>query len=445
MIKRTCSIILSAFLLLPLASCITVDNRMGSDLIPSNQVLSINWVEFEAPMFTAVADSMNMSAPAYLAFGSVISPLFGKTSTSALVQFAPYTYQTEYGKDPIVSDMFVNIPVGGFTVFSDSDRYIPQNVYVYRLVKDLDHLDIYHKSFSEEYIDPIPVSKPGMIFLGRDTLRIDFTEAFAYELLQADSIERDSTDAFINRFKGLYITTDPLGSEETGGRINYLNISEANLYLNYKSGDGDSLLTYFFNIYGTYYNISSHQSSHLAVEAPSEHLYYEGLAGVKPCLNAAVLATRIKAWGQAQTPPVEPGRIMISRADLVMPVEIPSNQDYSMVNRAPGNLYPSRLVSGDTLTLYSPLKEIYYDNSGGTMNRTHWEYTFEITSYLQEILKKGTITPSDNLWIMPTYAVSGNSSDTWYVDNYTYRNTILNGNLSDRPPYVRITYAVLLQ
>lgn len=116
-----------------------------------------------------------------------------------------------------------------------------------------------------------------------------------------------------------------------------------------------------------------------------------------------------------------------------------------MVNRAPGNLYPSRLVSGDTLTLYSPLKEIYYDNSGGTMNRTHWEYTFEITSYLQEILKKGTITPSDNLWIMPTYAVSGNSSDTWYVDNYTYRNTILNGNLSDRPPYVRITYAVLLQ
>ncbi|HQN82630.1 MAG TPA: DUF4270 family protein, partial [Bacteroidales bacterium] len=173
MTKRACSIILSAFLLFSLTSCITVDYRMGSDLIPSNQVLSINRVEFEAPMFTAVADSMNMSAPAYLAFGSVVSPLFGKTSTSALVQFAPYSYQTQYGDNPIVSDMFVNIPIGGFTVFSENDRYIPQNVYVYRLVKDLDKLDIYHESFSEEYIDPIPVSKPGQIFLGRDTLRIE--------------------------------------------------------------------------------------------------------------------------------------------------------------------------------------------------------------------------------------------------------------------------------
>ncbi|MDD2290399.1 MAG: hypothetical protein PHT35_08025 [Bacteroidales bacterium] len=445
MTKRACSIILSAFLLFSLTSCITVDYRMGSDLIPSNQVLSINRVEFEAPMFTAVADSMNMSTPAYLAFGSVVSPLFGKTSTSALVQFAPYSYQTQYGDNPIVSDMFVNIPIGGFTVFSENDRYIPQNVYVYRLVKDLDKLDIYHESFSEEYIDPIPVSKPGIIFLGRDTLRIDFEETFAYELLQADSIERDSTGAFINRFKGLYITTDPLGAAETGGRINYLNINEANIYLNYKSGDGDSLLTYYFNIYGTYYNISSHQSSHLATTAPSEHLYYEGLAGVKPCLDAPALTARIKAWAQAQTPPVNPGHIMISRADLVMPVSKPSNQDYSMADRAPGYLYPSRLVSSDTLTFYSPLKEIYYDNSGGNMNRTHWEYTFEITSYLQELLKKSTVTTRDNLWIMPTYSVSGNSSDTWYVDNYTYRNTLLNGNMSDRPPFVRITYAVLLQ
>ena len=116
-----------------------------------------------------------------------------------------------------------------------------------------------------------------------------------------------------------------------------------------------------------------------------------------------------------------------------------------MVDRAPGNLYPTHLVSNDTLTYFNPLKEIYYDNSGGTMNRTHWEYTFEITSYLQELLKKGTITPRDNLWIMPTYVVSGTSADTYYIDNATYRTMILNGNLSDRPPYVRITYAVLLQ
>ena len=88
---RACGIILSASLLFLISSCITVDNRMGADFIPTNQILHINSVELEAPMFTAVADSMNMSYPAYLAFGSVNFPVFGKTTTSALVQFAPYS------------------------------------------------------------------------------------------------------------------------------------------------------------------------------------------------------------------------------------------------------------------------------------------------------------------------------------------------------------------
>ena len=154
---------------------------------------------------------------------------------------------------------------------------------------------------------------------------------------------------------------------------------------------------------------------------------------------------RIKTWGLAQTPPVDASQILISRADLVLPVEIPLNNDYSTVDKAPGNLFPSRLVSNDTLTFYSPLNEIYYQNSGGTMNRSRWEYTFEITTYLQDLLNKDTITSRDNLWIMPTYVVSGTSADTYYIDNATYRTMILNGNLSDRPPYVRITYAVLLQ
>ena len=54
------------------------------------------------------------------------------------------------------------------------------------------------------------------------------------------------------------------------------------------------------------------------------------------------------------------------------------------------------------------------------MNRSRWEYTFEITTYLQDLLNKDTITSRDNLWIMPTYVVSGTSADTYYIDNATY-------------------------
>ena len=444
---RACSIILSASILFSLASCVPIDNRTGSDFIPTNQVLYIQTRDFEAPVFTALADSMNMSAPSYLQFGSVNAPLFGNTTTAGLVQFAPHSYQNEYGEDPVVDNMFVNIPISGFTLFNDSDRYIPQNVYVYKLIRDLDHLAVYHDSFSSDYIDPVPVNKPGHIFLGRDTLRIDFTDAFAYELLEADSIQRDSLEAFTARYKGLYFTTEKYEGSAAGGRINYMDISEAYIYLNYKSGGGDSLLTYFFNTYGTYYNISSHESSGLADKEPAERLFYEGLAGVKPCLDVAELVSEIKAWGLAQTPPVNADKILISRAELVMPVEIPTDGDYSMADNAPATLYPCKLISNDSLMYYSPVVDIYNENAGGSMNRSHWHYSFEITSYLQEVLKSDTLDAKDNLWIMPVYSVtsSTSSSSTYYVDNFTYRNTVLCGNLSDRPPYVRITYAVLQQ
>ncbi|HRW95514.1 MAG TPA: hypothetical protein P5167_06685 [Bacteroidales bacterium] len=444
---RARSLFLPAIFLFIITSCVPVDNRMGSGFIPSNQVVYIHTQDFAAPMFTTIADSMNMAAPSYLEFGSVNSPLFGNTTSSGLVQFAPYSYQEEYGEDPVVDNMFVNIPMSGFTVFEEDDRYMPQNVYVYRLIKDLNHLDVYQDSFSEEYIDPIPVSKPGLIYLGRDTLRIDFKESFAYELLQADSTERDSTEAFTARYKGLYFTTEKYNASNKGGRINYMNIADAVIYLNYKSAGGDSLLSYYFNIYGTYYNIASHESSSLADKQPSETLYYEGLAGVKPCLDVAALVTDIKAWGQAQTPVIDADRILISRAELIIPVAIPTDGNYTLADNAPATLYPCKLMSNDSLMYYSPITDIYNENAGGSMNRSHWHYSYEITSYLQKVLKSDTLDVKDNLWIMPVYSVSSSTSgsSTYYVDNFTYHNTVLCGNLSDRPPYVRITYAVLQQ
>lgn len=440
---RPRSLFLAAFFLVHTSSCITVDNRMGSDLVPANQIIHIYTADFEAPMYTATADSLNMSSPPYIEFGSLNTPLFGKTSSSSVIQIAPYAYQTEYGKDPVVENMFVHIPLSGRTVFQEQDRYTPQNVYVYKLIKDLDHLSVYHNSFSEDFIDPIPVNKPGYIYLGGDTLYLEFKKSFAYELLQADSAERVNPDEFAKRFKGLYFTTEPYKGTEPGGRINYLDMEEANLYLNYKSEGGDSLITYFFNIYNTYYNISSHESSHLATKEPASALYYEGLAGVKPCLDAAALAKQIKSWGDQQVPPIQTSQLLVSRAQLVMPVPIPQDGDYTAVDNAPEKLFPCTWVDKDTLVYHRPLREVNQENHGGTMNRTHWEYTYEITSYIQELLKKQEFAEKDNLWILPTYSYSTNQGEVYEVDNFTYRNTLFNGNLSDRPPYVRITYAVL--
>lgn len=443
-----------------LSACVPVDNRMGQDFIPTNQILSINTREFQAPMITCLADSMYMASPSYVGFGAIHSPWFGTTVVGGLVQYAPYSLEEDYGQDPVVQSLFMDIPMSEFMVFDQDERYIPQNVFVYKITKDLDNLEVYSSSFNESCYDPIPVSKSGTLFLGRDTLRIEFTDSFAYELLQADSSERDSSAAFTRRYKGLYFTTETMPGVENGGRINYMDLSSAYMYLKYKVGDADSLLTYYMNTtYGISYNTAKHQSEALISDQPSKYIYYEGLSGVKPCLDMPALIKEIEDWGLAQNPPVPRNRILISRAELVLPIEAPQNEDYTLADLAPASLYPCKKTVNDTLTYYTVLGDIYNDNPGGTLNRTKWEYSFEITSHLQAMLKQTEpCTQKDNLWIMSTiksessssssyyyYSYSSGTTTNYYVDNYSYKNVVLNGNLSSRPPYVRITYAVLLE
>ncbi len=471
------------------ASCVTIDYKTGNNFIPSNQILSIETKDFEAPMFTQMADSMYMAFPASLTVGSINSPLFGNTTTGGVIQFLPYNIEEDYGADPVVENLYVDILVSGADVMDESQRYIPQNIYVYKLVKDINHLQVYSSSFTEEYIDPVPVSKPGLVYQGGDTLHLEFTREFAYELLDADKNQRDSASAFLNRYKGFYICTDPLSS---GGRMNYLTISDTYMYLKYKVAGADSSLTYQLNSYSTYYNTASHQSDRLASAGPSQYLYYEGQSGVKPCLDMPALIRQIELWGSSQDPVIERNRIILSRAELVVPVDIPQGGDYSQVDLAPAMLYPAYKVYSDSLTYFSPLSDIYNTEAGGTLNRTKWEYTFDITAFLQLMLTtKMEMTDMTNLWLMSVeipeedessnlysnyypynnyygyggygssyygygyspygygygdYGNSSSSSDNTYsIDNYSYRNLRLCGNLSDRAPYVRISYSVLLK
>lgn len=484
-------------------SCVTINYETGNSLIPTNQVFTLETQDFEVPMFTQKADSMYMAYPTSLALGSINSPLFGNTTTGGIFTFLPYNIEEDYGENPVVENLYVDLLVSGVDVMDDSQRYIPQNIYVYKLVKDINHMEIYSSSFTEDYIDPVPVSKPGLIYQGGDTLHLEFTPEFAAELLEANKTQRDSATAFLDRYKGLYICTDALSS---GGRMNYLTIGESYMYLDYTVAGKDSLLTYELNSYTTYFNTSTHDSQELITTEPSEFTYYEGQSGVKPCVDIPALIREIELWGSSQVPVVERNRILVSRAELVVPVEIPQGEDYTLVDHAPSMLFPAYMVRTDSLTYYTPLSDLYNKEPGGVLNRTKWEYTFDITAYMQLLLTTDDSKLNDfaNLWLLGVEYVEEDSSDdysdyynnyyggyggyggygyggygygyggygygygydpyssyygyggyyntssssssgSYTVDNYSYRNMRLCGNLSDRAPYVRISYSVLLK
>lgn len=447
-IRARFTIVPLLLLSLSLFSCVTVDNSMGSSFIPSNQYLTLQVQDFEAPFYTQMADSLYMGSPTLLGFGSVNTPEFGITSLACAAQITPYALNEEFGIAPYrIEAGYLEIPIGKCYTSNPNDRYIPQNVYVHKLIKDLDAKSAYSGFLSKDVYDPIPISKPGVVYNGTDTLQIDFTEAFCQELLDADSTQRDSLAAFQARYKGLVIRTEPVDSHSYG-RLNYFLLSNAYMNIVYRCQDAqaDSTLSYAFDSYGLYLNDSKHASQGLVSKEPTSRLFYEGLSGIKPRLDVGKLKESIRQWGQAQDPVVDASRILISRADLIIPVEEPQSGDYTAVDNAPDSLYACYKADNDSINIFTYIPDLGNTASGGVMNRTFWHYSFEITSYLQDALMQKTEWNSlYDLWILgirPTVD-SYYGSTTYKIDNFLYETTPLCGNASSRPPYVRITFAVL--
>ena len=433
-----------------LPSCIDIDKTLGDHLIPIDQDLTLQSVVFDLPISSIPSDSLPANSFFFpgqnyaLQFGSCLDPLFGLVEAGSVFQFAPMLpYGTEhhysYGEDPQpVSLTLYIIRSSSPTVLDKSQAFIPQNLYVHEVLSDLGYADAYNNSLLPEHWNPIPVSLPGQLYFGSDTATVSLSLDFARELLHANQAERDSTSAFTKRYKGLYLKAEKAASLYSG-RLNQGDFAYSFLSLKYTSSGADSTLYYYPYYYGYNHNTIAHSNAILDPD-PVDNIYFQGLAGPKPYIDFVALVSNIRDWAQQQQ--LEQKKLLITYAEIALSYN--NSIDYETINQYPSTLALCTRNHTDSLAYYQFIEDTYYEYSGGTINRSKFQYNFNITHYLQSLLKKDLVTVADNTWLMQVETVTdAYGSTSIFINNHSYPLAIFEGTATDAKPVIKITYAVL--
>ena len=469
-IKDTISFIVTIVLFIfSTSSCIDKDSAMGANLIPGDFYLSLHKTEFDIPLQMKMMDSLYTFYSDNLIFGSIMDEDFGLTTVSTAFQFIPDSLSRSYGTNPEPLSILMTLNQLVYTGYLPEGEFAPQNVYVHRLIKDIDTVNtLYNNSIDEGYCDLEPLNTGGTVIFGENgtgTEYIHLSLDFARELLAATEEERTDTTysfkAFKERYKGLYIKTDPV--PYIGGRLNsfafnqYDNYSNARIDLTYRHFDDDnpqgvdSTISYFG--FHSALNEIHHSSAHLEDESPQGKIFLEGLAGIKPYIDFSVMRERIADWAQGEN--IDLSKLIVTKAELRLPYEMPS--DYKLFSYFPDILHLNLALRTNDKNIknHSPIPDINGLNTGDAYNlpsnnnRSQLCYSINISSYLQRVLQETYTGDYLKAWIAPDIAVlvsdyysSGYTVSHFSVDKKDYHKVIFNGFSDERKPKMIFTYAL---
>ena len=147
---------------------------------------------------------------------------------------------------------------------------------------------IYNNSITELSYHPVPITS--QLHLYGELLKMHFTKEYGERFFSATIEECDSTELFINKFYGLYFRTDDIEEGLTGGRLNYFNITGADVRLSFTSTNEagkrrDTSVAFQLGEYLSLNSMTSEAGS-MVTDYPVETLYYESLSGIKPHIRS---------------------------------------------------------------------------------------------------------------------------------------------------------------
>lgn len=447
--NRGVSIALATLLALScLTSCITVDNTLGSALVPTNQDITIRTATIDLPVGMKMADSLQTSILQSSTIGSIRSDQFGLFRSDAAVSVTAAYDSIIWGKNPSVHSLVLSLALDSAQVVDPTQRYIPQNIYVHRLKKDLDSTMVYNNSITAADYDHEVLTTGGVVYAGGESYAVNLNPKLGEELFRIPMATLDSSELFMKAFKGLYFRCDdPLEGTE-GGRLNVFDLSSSSIILTYDYDDdnGDRKRSSATFSLGAYFcvNVSTSGARDLETNDAIDGIYAEGLCGIKPHIDALRLRDLMDSWAAANQIPK--GNLIIAKATVSFPFEYYG--DYKQFDYYPRSLYPCQRTRGDHKVFFSPIDEIN-DNTleAGSLDRSKLCYTSNITFWLQDLLKRdrSKITADDDLWIMSTQSSysSYTGVTSYYADYFYYSQGCLNGMGDVRHPELRLTFAVL--
>lgn len=434
-------------------SCITVDKSMGEQYLPEEHELIVKTATFPLPVVSKMQDSLQGITNGYISVGAIRTAELGLAQFASSANVCPATLKLNFGKDPVIKYIYLSAKIDDFSAMEENQASIPQDFFVYRLKKHLDTTTAYTNSISMKDCQPTPLNVSSATFFGKDSVKIYLKNEYGTELLSATREELDSTDLFVQRFKGLYITCNNPDESLPGGRVNHFSYESAAVVMkyNFQPTWGENLSRKDTIVYlsfgdGFCLNTSEYHSASLATDQPQETLPVEGVAGIKPYIDAKALKATLDAWAAQNN--YNPKNILIAKATFSLPFEIPANLDMS---NYPSYLFPtyrSLPVNNLNRKYYYPFADVNSTGNGlGALNRSLSEYSGNLSSTVQKIINTDAekLESNYNIWMSPIASQTDKYYGTVsYVSDLTYYYAgKINGPKATRYPTLTIVYSVL--
>lgn len=458
-------------ILLGSASCVTVDETLGENFIPTNQkwtVFTPSPVELK-DIRLQMADSLSAYSNARFTFGAVKDQVTGTSIRSTSFTLVPIADTLDFGKNPVARNFHFSAVRDTLSMVYDNQIKMLQNVYVSELKAPFDTTVLYTGTFMDQeyrdrYLDLDRRITAGVpVYDGGDSLSFNFSLEYAQEVIdRLNGYVLDSLELYLKKMPGIYITTDaPAGD---GGRINmftlpietnsygYISGNYAHLRFTSTYGDRENVDTSFVFYFGPNdviaedaedfpdqfaFNGSEHDSKSIysgeGVTA-GEAIHIEGGSGVKPVIKATeirqILEDELTAAGIQNI-----SEVVINKATIILPYDV--NGDYSALEKYPDILSPTvrlRSSSNRNYITYAGLTDSSIESENqGEINRSTSMYSPDISHHVQEILKldKSAADYEDNIekydiWFLIMHEEVTESSSNSSAYNDYYNNLLYN-------------------
>ena len=423
------------------ASCVTIDEQLGENLIPTHQLWDVFTPKAEVleDIVLKASDSLSAYSTRRITFGAINDGVLGSCTKGASFTLVPVLKNIDLGENTIIKQFHFSAVRDTLSTVNDNQQRMMQNVYVYSLKEPLDSTILYTNSLSpgvkpegaaltnrEKFLDLDKLIAKGIpVYNGSDSLSFDFTDEFSKKVVEGIKTFHESylaqTDTLLSDYlkliPGIYLETEaPIG---VGGRINMFDLAlefDSNSYIsgNYAElkitadyGERKGVDTSFVFLYGpsdfltlgsteipTQYafNGSTHASEPLYTEGvkATDKIYVEGGCGVKPVIKATgikkIIHDQIEAAGI-----VNPEEVVINKATITLPYNVEG--DWSKLDKFPTILSPTVRLhgaddNGDVYVSYAGLTDASIESENqGNINRSLSLYSPDISHHVQEILK----------------------------------------------------------
>ncbi len=243
-------------LMILFASC-DEKTYLNSDSIPQVDGINVFFADsFRIFSSNYQEDSIETSSYFFLGLGNCADyPYTGSVKMDLYTQFSLIAEQFNFSGENVEIDSVVLVMPYGDVYIDSTDPNSTQNLHVYRLTDTLGYgVDYYDYSSIAKENTPLNAD-PNQEFDFRDyrdsvevngkkqspQIRIKLNSAFTNEFNQLDSTTLSSSTNFINWLPGICVQSVSPNSNS----LAYINSSNCQLQVFYKSSLGDSLIAYF--------------------------------------------------------------------------------------------------------------------------------------------------------------------------------------------------------